>query len=380
MNLDDLRRRAQQALTDFVKHTAKAPPWENRKIVVYGAGGFGRDLAKALLLKPKSGLLGFLDQKGAGQKVLDDLTSHPLESATAKKWLAEKPVVIIGVYNPAVSLREIKAQLTRFGFTDIITPMEAHPYLSKELGWRFWLGTAKHYADALQAVEEASTIWSDQESQQLYLETLLFRTGFDLEMCSSPTTVNYQYADSTLPRWPEPLRIVDGGAYTGDTLQRLTEHNYRFAAIYGFEPDGENFKKLRTTTSTFPAETQISLWPCGVGAATGRLRFSEGEGTSSKFSEKGTSELPVVALDDVLQGQPVNLIKLDIEGAEADALRGARGLIEKYRPGLAVCLYHYPHHLWSIPLWVRELNLGYRFHCRAYAHNTFETVLYAIPG
>jgi choline-glycine betaine transporter len=89
--------------------------------------------------------------------------------------------------------------------------------------------------------------------------------------------------------------------------------------------------------------------------------------------------VPVVALDDVLHAQPVSLIKLDIEGAEADALQGARRLIEKYRPGLAICLYHFPHHLWSIPLWVAELNLAYRFYYRAYEQSTFETVLYALP-
>jgi hypothetical protein len=85
-------------------------------------------------------------------------------------------------------------------------------------------------------------------------------------------------------------------------------------------------------------------------------------------------------LDDVLHGQEINLIKLDIEGAEPEALRGARRLIEKYRPGLAICLYHHPHHLWSIPLWVHDLNLGYRLFYRAHQHNTFEAVLYAVPA
>jgi hypothetical protein len=70
---------------------------------------------------------------------------------------------------------------------------------------------------------------------------------------------------------------------------------------------------------------------------------------------------------------------LDIEGAELDALQGARRLIEKNRPGIAVCLYHFPHHLWAIPLWLAELDLRYRFYYRAHEHCTFETVLYALP-
>jgi FkbM family methyltransferase len=173
--------------------------------------------------------------------------------------------------------------------------------------------------------------------------------------------------------------MVDGGAYTGDTLRSLLGHGYHFEAIYAFEPDLENFRNLRDTVGRLSRETEISLWPCGVSSETDRLNFSEGDGVSSKFSETGSAQVPVVALDDVLHGQPVNLIKLDIEGAEPGALQGARRLIEKYRPGMAVCLYHFPHHLWSIPLWVAELNLGYHFYYRIHEENTFEGVLYAIP-
>jgi FkbM family methyltransferase len=380
MNNDELRRRVEMALANFVDRKPKSPPWENRKIVIYGAGSFGRDLAKALLRQANVDILGFLDQKGAGQTVWHDLRASNLESSMAKKWLAEKPVVVIGVFNSSAALRDIVTQLTQFGFSSVMTPMEAYLYLSKDLEWRFWLGTPKDYLGLAGVFEKAGALWADQESERLFLETLLFRLEFDLAKASSPTDVSCQYADLTLPRWQEPIRLVDGGAYTGDTLQRLLSHDYQFAAIYAFEPDEENFKKLRMTTSALTPEVQISLWPCGVGSSTCKMRFSEGQGTSSKFSELGPSIVPIVALDDVLQGQPVNMIKLDIEGAELDALHGARNLIEKYRPSLAVCLYHHPHHLWSIPLWVKELNSDYRLYYRAYAHNTFETVLYAIPS
>jgi FkbM family methyltransferase len=380
MNNDDLRRRAHLALTNFVNRKSESPVWEGRKIVIYGAGGFGRDLAKALLLQPNVTILGFLDQKGSDQKVLDDLRAHNLESSVAKSWQAENPVVVIGVFNPSASLREIKSLLTQIGFSVILTPMEAYMQLNKELDWRFWMGTPQDYSAAADPIEKVGGLWADKTSEQLFLETLLFRVAFDLEKASSPTDVSFQYADPSLPRWQEPLRLADGGAYNGDTFQKLQKHSYHFATIHAFEPDAQNFKELQTTASAFSPETQISLWPCGLWSSTCRLNFSEGEGTSSKLSASGPSMIPVVALDDVLHGQPINLIKLDIEGAEPDALQGARRLIEKYRPCLAVCLYHYPHHLWSIPLWVKELNLDYRLYCRAYAQNTFETVLYAIPN
>jgi FkbM family methyltransferase len=192
--------------------------------------------------------------------------------------------------------------------------------------------------------------------------------------------IAFQYAVPELPRWPEPLRMVDGGAYTGDTLQSMLQQRYQFDAIYAFEPDEENFKKLGATAAAITGEAQISLWPCGLWSSTRRMNFSQGDGAASSLSAAGPSMVPVVALDDVLRGQPVNLIKMDIEGAEVDALHGAQQTIKKYRPGLAICLYHYPHHLWSIPLWVQGLNLNYRLYCRTHHENTYDTVLYAIPA
>jgi FkbM family methyltransferase len=378
-NNEDLRRRAQQALASFVNHKREAASWENRKTLIYGAGGFGRDLAKALQIQSTADILGFLDQKGKGEKVSGDLRSFGLPSPEAQHWRKENPFVVIGVYNPMAPLREIKAQLSQAGFSDIITPMEAYPYVSKTLDWRFWLGTPCDYSAASNPIEQARSLWADQESERIFLETLIFRLGFDLETAVTHSDVALQYADPTLPRWKEPIRLVDGGAYTGDTMQSLVDHGYRLDAVFGFEPDTGNFKKLRTKSSSL-ANIQVSLWPCGVGASTCRLQFAEGGGTSSKVSASGSAVVPIVAIDDVLHGQSVNLIKLDIEGAEPDALIGARRTIEKNRPGLAVCLYHFPQHLWSIPLWVKGLDLDYRFYCRTYAHNTFETVLYAIPN
>jgi FkbM family methyltransferase len=378
MTQSALHTRVRKALAAFVARPGAEPAWSGNATVIYGAGGFGRDLAKALR-QQNVAVLGFLDQKGVGQPVLGELKAYSPTSAQAKLWLAEKPVAVIGTHNASVSTAEIAGVLTEIGFAKVVTPMELYLHLRQELGWRYWLGTKEDYADAASEIDRATALWADAESERLFLETLLFRLEFDVDAITTISGVSFQYADPSVPRWKEPIRMVDGGAYTGDSLHNLLQHSYQFGAIHAFEPDLENFAKLRDSVSAFPRGTEISLWPCGISSKTCRLSFSEGSGTSSKFSDGGTAHVPVVALDDVLHGQRVNLIKLDIEGAEFDALEGARRLIAESRPGLAICLYHYPHHLWSIPLWVAGLNLGYRLYCRAHGHNTFETVLYAIP-
>jgi FkbM family methyltransferase len=377
MELGALYSRAQKALSTFVERPLSGPRWDGRKVVIYGAGGFGRDLARALR-QQKINVLGFLDQKGHGQIVVADLRAYAPESPQAKRWLLEKPIAFLGTHNPAVSLRKIAMLLNRFGFADVVTPMEIYLHLRPQLAWRYWLGTKDDYAGATGLIDQARALWADQESERLFIETLLFRLEFDLDVMTGLGNPEKQYVDPTVPRWTEPLRMVDGGAYTGDTLQNMLQQNWQFQTVHAFEPDLENFRHLREAISAFPPSTEVSLWPCGLWSRTERQKFSEGGGTSSKLSETGAAEVPVVALDDVVHG-PVNLIKLDIEGAEPEALQGARRLIEKNRPGLAVCLYHYPHHLWTIPLWVAGLDLGYRLYYRAHDQSTFETILYGVP-
>jgi hypothetical protein len=75
-----------------------------------------------------------------------------------------------------------------------------------------------------------------------------------------------------------------------------------------------------------------------------------------------------------------NLIKLDIEGSEEAALRGAEHLIRRSRPGLAVSVYHLPSDIWRIPLLLSEyLDGRARFYLRRHSRTIADTVLYVFP-
>ena len=51
-------------------------------------------------------------------------------------------------------------------------------------------------------------------------------------------------------------------------------------------------------------------------------------------------EVPTIRIDSLAKGGTVSMIKMDIEGAEYDALRGAAGTIKRDKPLLAICVYH----------------------------------------
>jgi FkbM family methyltransferase len=170
---------------------------------------------------------------------------------------------------------------------------------------------------------------------------------------------------------------VDCGAYVGDTLLSIRNSNISVDCVVAFEPDQNNFLKLSKTISTdwhFPA----TLFPCGVHSATQQLRFMRDGGEGGRLDDAGTDIIQVIALDDVLHGLKPNLIKMDIEGAEIAGLMGAKKTIENDRPGLAICVYHQPQHLWQIPSLIKQWDLGYKFYLRSHANNGFDVVMYAV--
>ena len=96
------------------------------------------------------------------------------------------------------------------------------------------------------------------------------------------------------------------------------------------------------------------------------------------MSETGETEVQARRLDDVLAGRKVTFIKMDIEGSEMAALRGAERIIREQRPRLAISIYHKPEDMWEIPSYILQCHPDYKLYVRHYSISDTETVLYAI--
>ena len=75
--------------------------------------------------------------------------------------------------------------------------------------------------------------------------------------------------------------------------------------------------------------------------------------------------------------EKVTYVKMDIEGAELDALHGMEKMIKSDKPKLAISIYHKPEDLWEIPLYIYKLVPEYKFILRHHHHRIHETILYA---
>ena len=177
------------------------------------------------------------------------------------------------------------------------------------------------------------------------------------------------------------MRLIDGGAFTGDSLALFLANGAELEAVAAFEPDPANYKQLcAEIAKSLPRLGEAIAVPCGLGAKTEMLSFRAGAGAASAIGSEGEINIQVVALDDVLPSFAPTFLKLDIEGAEPLALNGAAKLIRRFRPRLAVCVYHEPQHLWTIPRLIREIEPSYRIALRYHQFNGFDVVAYALPA
>ena len=350
-------------------------------LMIYGAGRRGREVADVLQARGHR-ILCFMDRAAPDALVGGRPCFAPADHAAQALCEENRATVVVAVYNSGADPQEIDEQLSALGYGRRVSFLDFHAVLGKELGESYWLGAASTYSEQESSILDAAELWEDARSRAIYHEMLRFRLSRDIGLLRTPT-LDEQYFPLDVSGWPSDagtaLRFVDGGAFVGDTLADLLRREMRVQAVAAFEPEAQNFARLSAFVAAHESEfSDAQLWPCGLWQESGSLRFAGGDGPGSRLEADGAEQVPVVALDDVLLDFEPTLVKLDIEGAEIEALRGARAVIAAARPALAICLYHRAEHLWQVPLLIANWDLGYRFYLRYHGFNGLETVLYAV--
>jgi len=181
-----------------------------------------------------------------------------------------------------------------------------------------------------------------------------------------------------------------GGAANGDTAINFIEYaKNSYKKMYLFEPNQLMFKEMKENLKNI-SNNKIEYISSGLYDSKGKIGFDLNS-FSSRIDNKATDFITTVKLDDVVA--EATFIKLDIEGAELQALKGAQKLIKKCQPILAICLYHKPSDLVEIPLLIHSINPNYKLYIRKYGnfgelikydygeiYIDFDTVCYAIPS
>lgn len=217
---------------------------------------------------------------------------------------------------------------------------------------------------------------SDEHSKYIFIDRINFCISGNKKYLIHLRSRAPQYFEPGIITLTENEIFVDGGAYTGDTVNEfLNQTKGSFKRIYSFEPETSKHKEF---LSKYSYSDNIELLPYGLWNKKELLRFSAQNSGGSHVNVSGNIEIPVISIDEVLQGQPVTFIKMDIEGAELEALKGAENTIRMHKPKLAVCVYHKPLDIIQIPLYIKKIVPEYNIYFRHYNINMYETVCYAV--
>jgi FkbM family methyltransferase len=235
-------------------------------------------------------------------------------------------------------------------------------------------------------VLRAFSLWADDASRAEYVAQIRWRLRLDFD--GFPPPVKHEtYLAPDLFRLSDDEVFVDCGAYVGDTIASvLRATRGRVARITAFEPDMLSFRRCEDYVASLEESVRrrIAVFPLAIGATKGVVSFSQdGSPASSvlvRMDEGDRSGIPSVPLDEALEGQTPTFIKMDIEGAEPDAIIGAKNTITANSPILTICSYHLQDHLWRIPLIIHEIQPDYRLYLRPHLLEGWDTVCYAVPG
>lgn len=177
--------------------------------------------------------------------------------------------------------------------------------------------------------------------------------------------------------------VLDCGAYIGDSVEDICKTIPESDVYYyAFEPLQSNIKQMKDNDLFSRICKEFNIVECGVGEENKELFFhlpNNGDQEGGRFIDQAEGSLDKLAIrriDDIdISYKGTVYIKMDIEGAELSALKGALQTIKKYRPYMAICLYHRKNDLIDIPLFIESLELNYKFYLRGGYH----TILWAIP-
>lgn len=176
---------------------------------------------------------------------------------------------------------------------------------------------------------------------------------------------------------------LDLGAYIGDTAYLMNKY-LKPQKIYAFEPDPDNLKVLKENIKLNQLQDKVIPVPLAASDKDGYCYFEKrGAGSEivNKKMNKGTIKVKTIKIDDFVEKErikKVDLIKMDIEGAEFYALKGAVKILKRDKPDLIIAIYHKGKHLFEIPPWLKKIVPQYKL--RFFAFNQASPIIERFVG
>lgn len=337
----------------------------SRPLVLYGAGRLAGIFMDACS-KLEAPVVGVCD-RNTGREYLGYRIMSPIDLKR------DYPDALVLVCSHAFN-QEICSTLENMGYQSeqvIPCPMK-YPYFE----------SPESFARHRNGYGWAYSFFDDERSKQLVLDRMrLYLTDEGL----LKNTPSVTYYENGLIQLSEDEIFVDGGAFTGDSAAYFIERvGGKYSHIYSFEPSMENFMQASKSLQRHP---RVDVIQKGLWSEDATLSFYQDNGNpaGSRLMNAGSNDrysIAVTGLDmffsEAAEEKLPTFIKMDIEGAEKEALMGAKEIIKRRKPKLAICAYHKPEDIYELPQTILGIRDDYRFVLRQHEYGCYDTVLYAV--
>lgn len=252
---------------------------------------------------------------------------------------------------------------------------------------RYLLNFPRVVQGASDKINEVAQNLSDESSKSLYKRLMSADPVWLLERFFSGMMSRSDYFDYVTIR--EGDVIINGGIAAGTELPRMLVSIGAFGRLYCFDPMGfDLLSGIARSTADYYSDriTMISqaLWdkPGTVSFPVDHRREAIGGAPNRKLFGTQLVNFSCITIDSFVEENGINrldYLKLDLEGAEPWALKGAERTLKILRPQLAVSIYHEVSHMWELPLYLMEMLQDYDHYVEHYSYTKGETILYCIP-
>ena len=222
----------------------------------------------------------------------------------------------------------------------------------------------RDFIEAHEAEINAAYALFEADSKPIFAGCVDFMFGGELETLKSITSEKDEAFENII-RLNNNESYLDLGAYRGDTVEEFLHYcGNEYNSVTAVEPDRRTFKKLTEYLENIPKSETFQK---AIYSESKTLIFSSKAGRQSTISSKG-EEIEATTVDELCVDKSVTYIKMDVEGAEKEAIKGAENTLKTQKPKLNIALYHKSADIFEIPLQIAKINSEYKFHIRRHPY------------
>ena len=223
------------------------------------------------------------------------------------------------------------------------------------------------YRANIEKIDAVYGLLADEESKRIFENTVAYKLTGRIDYLERAVSSKDEVYETLLCA-DKIKTCLDLGAYNGDTVRELAAYAPSLERVIALEPDKRNFKKL---TAYAEGEERFAVLPINAAAWSENtvLEFAADGNRNSNVSHGGkVVQIEGIAVDGVADGISVDYIKYDVEGSEAEALRGSAKTIRRCSPALLVSMYHRSEDIFELPSLIREISGDYKLYLRRYRY------------